>query len=58
MLGVNDSLDHVYPVSRYPERATDPTNVEWVCRTINGMKRNRTPEEFLALLAQILSYRR
>jgi hypothetical protein len=56
-LGVNDSLDHIYPLARFPERATDPTNIEWVSRKINEMKRDRTPDEFLALIGQILDYR-
>jgi hypothetical protein len=57
VLGVNDSVDHIYPRSRFPERAPDPTNVEWVCRAVNEMKRDRTPDEFLALLHEIIAYR-
>jgi hypothetical protein len=58
VLGVNDLLDHIYPAMRFPERAKDPTNLEWVSRKINEMKRDRTPEEFLTLIAGILDYRR
>jgi CRISPR/Cas system Type II protein with McrA/HNH and RuvC-like nuclease domain len=57
ILGLNDSLDHVYPVSRYPARAEDPANIEWTTREVNQMKRDRTPAEFLALLKVILDYR-
>jgi hypothetical protein len=57
VLSVNDSLDHIYPLSRFPERATDPTNIEWVCRQVNEMKRDRTPEEFLTMIQHILDYR-
>jgi hypothetical protein len=57
VLGVNDSVDHKYPVARFPERAHDPNNIEWVSRPINEMKRDRTPEEFMSLIAHILSYR-
>jgi 5-methylcytosine-specific restriction endonuclease McrA len=28
VLGVNDSLDHIYPASRFPERAKDPNNLK------------------------------
>ena len=57
-LGVNDSLDHILPSSRYPERSNDKDNVEWVCRSVNGMKRDRTPDEFIASLQQIIDYRK
>jgi hypothetical protein len=57
VLGVNDSLDHIFPASRFPDLAFDPENVEWVSREINEMKRDRTPEEFLTLLRVILTYR-
>jgi 5-methylcytosine-specific restriction endonuclease McrA len=57
VLGVNDSLDHIKPAQHYPELRHDPSNVEWVTREINMMKRDRTPEEFLSLLHCIISYR-
>jgi 5-methylcytosine-specific restriction endonuclease McrA len=57
VLGVNDSLDHIYPAQRYPELAHDPSNTEWVTREVNEMKRDRTPDEFLSLLQSILEYR-
>jgi hypothetical protein len=57
ILGVNDSLDHIKPISRFPELRGDPENTEWVCRSVNEMKRDRTPEEFLCLIRQILAHR-
>ncbi len=57
VLGVNDSLDHIKPAHHYPELRRDPSNVEWVTREINSMKRDRTPDEFLSLLHSILAYR-
>jgi hypothetical protein len=57
VLGVNDSVDHSYPVSAYPDLAGEITNLEWITREINVMKRDRTPEQFMALMASILSYR-
>jgi 5-methylcytosine-specific restriction endonuclease McrA len=55
--GVNDSLDHVRPISRYPELASDSENIEWVTRKVNEMKRDRTPDEFLCMIGEILKYR-
>jgi 5-methylcytosine-specific restriction endonuclease McrA len=57
ILGKNDSLDHIYPAERFPEKRTDPTNIEWVTREVNEMKRDRTPDEFMALLQLILETR-
>lgn len=55
-LGVNDSIDHIYPISRFPELRVDPDNAEWVCREVNEMKRDRTPDEFLTLLKHIIAH--
>jgi 5-methylcytosine-specific restriction endonuclease McrA len=57
VLGVNDSVDHIYPISRFPKLRDDPANIEWVRRDVNGMKGDRTPGEFLALIHRILEYR-
>jgi len=54
--GENAWLDHIYPVSRFPEISSDPNNVEWVCREINEMKRDRTRAEFLDYITHILEY--
>lgn len=48
ILGLNDSLDHVLPVSKFPELRSDPTNVEWVTRKVNCMKWDSTRDEFIA----------
>jgi hypothetical protein len=29
VLGVNDSVDHVYPIARFPKLRDDPANIEW-----------------------------
>ncbi len=55
ILGVNDSIDHIYPKSRYPDRSLDITNIQWVTRVINRMKDNLTPEEFLDMASRIYS---
>jgi len=44
--GVNMSIDHKLPLSRYPHRAFDLDNLEWVSLTYNYAKRDRTTEEF------------
>ncbi len=57
ILGVNATLDHILPVSRYPERRTDPANVEWVVSWVNLMKGDATPDEFIERMRHILVYR-
>ena len=53
VLGVNDALDHADPVSRFPERRADLSNVEWVTRDVNQMKWNRTRAEFLDIFQRV-----
>jgi hypothetical protein len=55
-LGLNDSLDHIQPVYHFPHLKDDPTNVVWTTREVNEMKRDRTPEQFLALIQRICQY--
>lgn len=57
VLGDNTSIDHILPVSRYPEKSKDIDNLEWVTLTVNLMKRNRTADEFMELVKQIAKYR-
>jgi len=57
VLGLNDSVDHVYPVSTHPEMASDPDNIEWTTREVNVMERDRTPEQFMALVRAIFACR-
>jgi transposase-like protein len=47
--GVNMSLDHIMPTSRFPHLAGEITNVQWVTKKINVMKGARTHDEFVAL---------
>jgi hypothetical protein len=53
-LGLDASLDHILPVSRFPARRADPTNVQWVYHRINRMKGGSTPEEFLTLVRLVV----
>lgn len=48
-LGKNASLDHIKPVSRYPELANDVNNVQWVLTEVNFMKRNFEHERFIEI---------
>jgi hypothetical protein len=45
--GVNASIDHKNPKSRFPDQRSDWKNVEWVDWKINSMKTFFTKEEFL-----------
>ncbi len=56
ILGVNASIDHIKPRSRYPESLCDTDNVQWVTEKINRMKSNLTHEEFLLLISKISEY--
>jgi hypothetical protein len=53
-LGVNASLGHINPVSRFPEERQDPNNLQWVHYRINEMKRDWTRKEFLAFVRRIV----
>ncbi|MCX6748696.1 MAG: hypothetical protein NT076_03755 [Candidatus Pacearchaeota archaeon] len=47
VLGINASLDHLEPISKSPELASDVSNVRWVDREINLMKRDTPILEFI-----------
>lgn len=53
--GVNAALDHIMPVSRFPELANDPANVQWVSVEINRAKGSLTDVEFVALCASVVA---
>lgn len=57
VLGLNDSVDHKLPQTKFPEQASDISNLEWVTEAVNRMKADKTPDEFLALIKQIHDYR-
>jgi 5-methylcytosine-specific restriction endonuclease McrA len=48
--GVNCSLDHILPRSRYPKLVTDLTNLEWTTILVNKSKYNMTKKEYLSLI--------
>lgn len=55
ILGLNDSIDHIYPVKRFPNQRHDLANFEWVTRQVNTMKAGYTPQEFLSTITKILA---
>ena len=57
VLGGNTAIDHIYPVSRFPDRAQDPDNWEWVTRTSNMAKHNMTKDEFGEFCRIVTNYR-
>lgn len=52
-LGVNASLDHKRPRSRYPELLADPKNLQWVDASINSMKHDMTHEGFVSICCDV-----
>jgi len=58
VLGVNDSIDHILPVSRFPEKAGDIKNIVWVSRKVNWMKDNNTHREFIDTIEKIYKHRK
>jgi 5-methylcytosine-specific restriction endonuclease McrA len=56
ILGVNDSIDHILPRSRYPDLTLDPSNIQWVTRVINTMKLNLLDCEFLTEIEKVARY--
>jgi len=56
VLGENDSLDHVLPKKRFPDKRKDLDNIQWVTRRVNKMKDDMTEDEFLSLVALILNH--
>jgi hypothetical protein len=56
ILGINCSLDHICPPSRFPELANKLDNVEWVTRRVNLVKGNMTKEEFIKFCIHIANH--
>lgn len=56
VLGVNASIDHIKPRSKYPELTNDPSNVCWCDRSINRQKADRGQDEFKSELNELVFY--
>ena len=54
VLGVNAGLDHIKSQSRRPDLAKEISNVEWVDREVNNMKRAMNKDEFVAKMEKML----
>ncbi len=56
VLGFNDSVDHKFPRTKFPEQSTNILNLEWTTRGINQMKADRTKDEFVSIIRQIAGF--
>lgn len=52
----NCELDHIFPVSRFPDLRGRLDNVEWVLDKINRLKYDQTKEEFIEFFRLIARY--
>ena len=55
VLGINASVDHINPKSRFPNQAFLLTNIEWVDISVNTIKADLTKDEFISLCKLIAS---
>jgi hypothetical protein len=55
LAGVNMSLDHIRPVSKYPELTGDIRNMQWVTKWANFSKHDLTVDEFAANCLKVVS---
>lgn len=56
ILGENASIDHIKPISKFPELRSDINNVEWIDRQVNYAKRDMAKEEFILLCKHITNH--
>lgn len=56
VVGKNASIDHVFPKARFPEKARELENLEFVDLRINWAKRDLTKEEFVDLCESVVAY--
>ena len=55
VIGVNASIDHKNPRSRFPDQSRDLDNIEWIDLSVNRAKRAMTKDEFLEMCRTISS---
>lgn len=53
ILGINASIDHKKPLSKYPELNFDIKNLQWVDSTINRWKGNLEESDFIDLINDV-----
>jgi hypothetical protein len=56
ILGINDSLDHIFPKKKFPEKAKSLDNIQWVTRDINRMKSSFEETLFIELARKIANW--
>ena len=56
VLGDNDSVDHILPISKYPDMEFDITNIQWTTQVVNIMKSNLLDCEFLAEIEKVAKH--
>ena len=56
VLGVNASIDHILPKSKYPEKAQDIENIQWVDKNVNYAKYDLTQDELVQLCREIVAF--
>ncbi len=56
VLGYNDSVDHIFPVSTHPDLKFDINNIQWTTHTINMMKSNLLDCEFLSEIEKVAKH--
>ena len=52
--GVNMSLDHIKPASKYPELLTDLKNLQWLTKWANWAKGNLDTSEFITNCTKVV----
>lgn len=55
IFGINASLDHLYPRKRFPDLASEISNLVWCDKTVNEAKKSMTEQEFIDLCTVISS---
>lgn len=54
--GINLSFDHLDPVSRFPDKKYEASNVEPCSKVINLMKRDMTQNEFVKMCSTVIQW--
>jgi len=54
VLAINDSIDHILPQDKYPDRKQDINNMQWITRPMNNMKHKLLEHEFLIEIIKVV----
>lgn len=58
ILGLNTSIDHIKPLSLFPQLNYNIDNLQWIDSSVNSIKSNMIEEDFLSLIKQIYEYKK